>query len=120
MVAAKKLRGTITLQKDHSLRFNGSLYDKTPFELNVDPFDIQLTEEFMPSKTTVMGYLFVQQEAQQGDICYLTLPKPNIKFGRQITVNSIYLMDRHVTIEAFRPTKKTPPNKSSQPAEETV
>ena len=76
--SAKKLRGTITLEQNRTMKFHSSLYDGTPFDLTVDQFDVQVNEDFRPSRTTVMGFLFVQQEAQQGDICYLTLPKPNI------------------------------------------
>ena len=80
----------------------------------MDQFDVQMNEEFLPSKTTVTGFLFVQQEAQQGDICYLTLPKPCLPYGRQITVHSLQLMDKNVTIDSFNPKKKSAPNKPSQ------
>lgn len=111
MIAAMKLRGTITLEADRSLKFHGNLYDGTPFELQVDQFDVQINEEFRPSRTTVMGFLFVQQEAQQGDLCYLTLPKPTLNFGRQISVKNLQLMPREVTLAAFNPKKKTPVKK---------
>ena len=99
---------------DLSLTFHGTLLDGTQFDLQVDQFDVQLNEDFRPSRTTVMGFLFVQQEAQQGDICYLTLPKPNIIYGKQITVSSLQLMDRNITIEAFNPKKKVPVKTPSQ------
>jgi hypothetical protein len=110
MVSDKKLTGTISLENDHSLRFRGSLYDGTPFDLLVDQFDVQLNEEFLPSRTTVTGFLFVVQEAQQADVCYLTLPKPTLAHGKQITVKSIQLMPREVTIDSFGPKKRVTPS----------
>lgn len=107
MIAEKKLRGTISLELDRSLKFHGSLYDGTPFDLRVDQFDVQINEEFMPSRTTVMGFLFVRQEAQQGDVCYLTLPKPTLTYGRQITVRDHQLMPRVVSIASFNPKTKS-------------
>lgn len=114
MVSDKKLRGTISLEADRSLKFHSNLYDGTQFELQVDQFDVQLNEDFRPSRTTVTGFLFVQQEAQQADVCYLTLPKPTLNFGRQITVHNLQLMPREVTIEAFGPKKKTPPSQNTE------
>ena len=109
--SAKKLRGTISLEQDRSLKFHGALYDGTPFDLRVDQFDVQINEDFKPSRTTVMGFLFVQQEAQQGDVCYLTLPKPTLNYGKQITVKDLHLMAREVSIADFNPTKKVPVKK---------
>jgi hypothetical protein len=110
MIAAKKLTGTVSFEQDRSLKFHGTLYDGTPFDLKVDQFDVQLNEDFRPSRTTVTGFLFVQQEAQQGDICYLTLPKPSLVYGKQLTVKEIQLMPRDVTIDSFGP-QKTPSKK---------
>lgn len=110
MVLDKKLRGTISLESDRSLKFHSNLYDGTKFDLLVDQFDVQINEDFRPSRTTVTGFLFVRQEAQQGDVCYLTLPKPTLNFGKQITVKDLQLMPREVTIESFGPKKKTPPS----------
>lgn len=118
--SAKKLRGTISLEQDRSLKFHSNLYDGTPFELRVDQFDVQINEDFKPSRTTVMGFLFVQQEAQQGEVCYLTLPKPTLSYGKQITVKSLQLMSRDVTIESFNPTKKVPVKKAEVKDEPVV
>lgn len=107
MVKSMKLRGTVSLEADRSLKFNGQLYDGTPFFVQVDQFDVQLTEEFRPSRTTVMGFLFVQQEAQQGDVCYLTLPKPSLVHGRQVSVKEVQLMPRVVSLKDFNPSKTT-------------
>lgn len=106
MVLEKKLKGVVTLESNRSLKFRGRLYDKTEFELSVDQFDVQLNENFLPSKTTVSGFLFVVQEAQQNSICYITLPKPCLPYGRHITVNSLELMDRNVSIESFNRSEK--------------
>jgi len=108
MIAAKKLSGTISLELDRSLKFHSTLYDGTIFELRVDQFDVQINEDFRPSRTVVTGFLFVQQEAQQGDVCYLTLPKPTINYGKQITVKNLQLMPREVSIESFKPQKRVP------------
>jgi hypothetical protein len=105
MISEKKLRGTISFENDRSLKFHSTLYDGTPFDLQVDQFDVQLNEDFRPSRMTVAGFLFVRQEAQQGSICYLTLPKPHIAYGKQITVKDIQLMARNVKLEDFNPQK---------------
>ena len=109
MVSPMKLRGTISLEDDRSLTFHSTLYDGSPFSLNVSPFDVQMNEAFLPSKMTVPGFLFVQQEAKQADVCYLTLPKPNLTFGRQATVKDIQLMPRESKLAIFNPEKKSPP-----------
>jgi len=114
MIAAKKLRGTVSLELDRSLKFRSTLYDGTAFELIVDQFDVQINEEFRPSRTVVAGFLFVQQEAQQGDVCYLTLPKPTLNYGKQITVKNLQLMPREVSIESFKPQKRVPVNSPVQ------
>lgn len=115
MIAAKKLKGTVSLEADRSLKFHGKLYDGTQFDLRVDQFDVQMSEEFLPSRTTVLGFLFVQQEAQQGDICYLTLPKPTLNYGKQISVKDIQLMPRDVKLADFKPVKKTVADKKKPP-----
>ena len=96
-----KLQGRILLENDHSLTFSSELYDSTPFSLRVDQFDIEKNEDFLPSRRTVDGWLYVRQEAQQGDLVYLTLPKPTIQFGKQITVRDIRLMPRNATLADF-------------------
>ena len=50
----------------------------------------------------VDGWLFVQQEAQQGSVVYLTLPKPTIAHGKQIVVRDLQLMPRHGSIDDFK------------------
>ncbi len=104
-VKEMKLQGQITLENDHSMTFSGVFYDSTPFSLRVDQFDVERNEEFLPSRRTVNGWLYVQQEAQQADRVYLTLPKPTIQFGKQVVVRDLQLMPRSATIADFHPQK---------------
>lgn len=97
-----KLKGTVQLNLDHSLTFRGKLYDGTPFDLTVGQYDVQLNEDFKPSKMTVEGFLFVTKESQQADRCYLTLPKPTIQFGRQVTVSEYDLSPPNVKLDDFK------------------
>jgi len=108
MKRAMKLKGRIHLQQDNSLRFESTVYDGQAFSLNVTQFDVQLGGAFKPSKRYVDGFLFCDCEAQQGDVCYLTLPKPTLNFGKQITVKEHLLQPRSAGIEDFKPTKRTP------------
>lgn len=101
MTREMKLKGHIMLENNRSLTFTGEMYDHTPFSLTVDQFDIEMNEEFMPSKRTVRGWLYVTQEAQQGSRVYLTLPKPTIQFGKQVVVHELKLMPRIVTLADF-------------------
>jgi hypothetical protein len=103
MVSEMKLKGRIVLEDDRGLNFFGEFYDGTPFSLRVDQFDIELNDEFLPSRRSVDGWLFVAQEAKQADRCYLTLPKPTIQFGKQVVVRALDLMPRRVTIADFGP-----------------
>jgi hypothetical protein len=103
MVKQMKLKGTIQLCLDRSMKFFGKMYDGTPFDITVDQHDIQVNEEFSPEKLTVEGWCNVMQEAQQGDKCYLTLPKASIAHGKQILVNELQLMPLAASIADFRP-----------------
>lgn len=105
MVKQVKLKGTIQLFMDRSMKFFGKLYDGSQFEITVDQHDVELNEEFQPDKLTVEGWCYVVQEAQQADRCYLTLPKPSLAHGRQILVNELQLMPRVSSIADFRPQK---------------
>lgn len=101
MTKDMKLKGTITLENNRTVTFTGEMYDHTPFTLNVDQFDIEMSEDFLPSRRTVRGWLFVTQEAQQGSRVYLTLPKPTIQFGKQVVVHELKLMPRQATLAQF-------------------
>lgn len=106
MKKAMKLKGRIYLENDKSLRFTSSVYDGQQFELKVTQFDVQLGGAFQPNKMFVDGFLFCDLEAQQGDVCYLTLPKPTLNHGKQITVKEHLLQPRSATIEDFKPSKR--------------
>ena len=97
-----KLRGRIYLEDDRKLTFHGELYDDQPFSMPVDQFDVELNTPFLPSNRWVDGWLFVQQEAQQGSVVYLTLPKPVIAHGKQISVRDLQLMPRYSSIDDFK------------------
>jgi hypothetical protein len=107
MVSPMKLRGKITLEQDRSLTFHGEVFDGTPFTCRVSPHDVQMNEEFLPSRLSITGFLFVDQEGKSGGICYLTLPKPSETFGRQISVKDHQLMPREVKLADFGPKNKT-------------
>jgi hypothetical protein len=97
-----KLRGRIYLENDRTLTFHSMSYDEHPFDMPVDQFDVELNEGFTPKNRWVDGWLFVQQEAQQGSVVYLTLPKPTIAHGKQITVRDLQLMPRYSSIDDFK------------------
>lgn len=105
MVKQVKLRGQVRLNMDRTFTFLGKLYDGTQFECTVDIHDFELADDFEPGRYTVDGWLFVVQEAQQADRCYLTIPKPSIVYGRQILVNELQLMPRVASINDFKPQK---------------
>lgn len=107
MVKQMKLKGTIALSASNMLQFTGRLSDGTPFEVPVDQFDIQLNEDFLPSRTTVTGFLFVVQEGQRADLAYVTLPKPSIKHGHHVTVKCLELMPRDVSLKDFGPKQQS-------------
>jgi len=96
-----KLKGYIELQDDRSLVFHGTMIDQSPFSIRVDQFDVELNENFRPTKRRVQGWLFVQQEAQQNNRVYLTLPKPSLQHGHQIVVDELQLMPRSATLADF-------------------
>lgn len=106
MKQAVKLKGRIHLENDNSLRFDSTIYDGQSFSVNVSQFDVQLGGVFKPSKRYVDGFLFCDLEAQQGDVCYLTLPKPNIVHGKQVTVKEHLIQPRSVKLEDFQPSKR--------------
>lgn len=106
MVKLMKLRGQVRLNMDLTYTFTSTLYDGTPFTVdNVTIHDFELSDEFTPGNYTVMGHLYVVQEAKQGDRCALTLPKPNIQYGHQITVNDLQLQPRFATLNDFKAKK---------------
>lgn len=102
MYRPMKLRGRIYLEDDRKLTFHSTLYDDQPFDMPVDQFDVELNTPFLPSQRWVDGWLFVQQEAQQGSVVYLTLPKPTIAHGKQISVKDLQLMPRYSSIDDFK------------------
>lgn len=114
-----KLRGRILLENDRTLTFHSTLHDNSAFSMPVDQFDVELNDPFTSSKRTVDGWLMVQQEAQQGSVVYLTLPKPTIAHGKQIVVRDLQLMPRVSSIDDFK--KKIVGQKIPAPVvEETV
>lgn len=105
MVKQMKLRGDIRLENGHKF-FHGPICDGDTFSIHVYDHDVELNEPFTEDKKQVAGWLYVIQEAQQNDSCYLTLPQASIRFGRQITVSELYLMPRNATLADFNPQKQ--------------
>lgn len=101
-----KLRGTVKLENNGRLTFQGTQADDSAFTVSVDQFDVQLNEEFLPSKTTVDGFLFLTQNAEQHDICFCTMPKPSLTHGRNISVKKSLLSPRNVSLKDFNPSSK--------------
>lgn len=93
------------MNMDRTHTFISKLYDDTPFECKVDIHDFQQNDEFEPGRYTVDGWLYVVEEAKQGDRCYLTLPKPTLQFGKQVLVNELQLMPLNASIADFKPQK---------------
>ena len=102
MLRPMKLRGRIYLENNRTLTFHATSFDGTPFQITVDQFDVELNESFTPKKRWVDGWLMVQQEAQQNDIVYITLPKPSITHGHQMSVRDLQLMPRQASIDDFQ------------------
>ena len=124
MYRPMKLRGRIYLEDDRKLTFHSMLHDEQTFSMPVDQFDVELNTPFLPSQRWVDGWLFVQQEAQQGSVVYLTLPKPTIAHGKQISVKDLQLMPRYSSIDDFKKPSlvgaKTPAPTANTPAPESV
>ena len=102
MYRPMKLRGRIYLEDDRKLTFHSMLHDEQPFSMPVDQFDVEFNTPFLPSRRWCDGWSFVQQEAQQGSVVYLTLPKPTIAHGKQISVKDLQLMPRYSSIDDFK------------------
>jgi len=117
MQELKKLKGTIRSEADGSMTFFGHMHDKTEFSLRVTENDVEKNDPFSKEQTTVNGWLFVIQEAQQDSRCYLTLPKPSIKHGKQVVVHEYSLMPRHASINDFKPKRQHGKNKLPIPQE---
>lgn len=103
MTKPMKLRGTVKLENNGRLTFHSTQADDSAFSVSVDQFDVQLNEEFLPSKITVEGFLFLTQNAEQHEICFCTMPKPSLTHGRNITVKKSMLSPRHISIKDFNP-----------------
>ena len=110
-----KLRCTITLENDHTFTVHSKMYDGTPFKLTVAEYDCKLNEDFLPSKRTVTGWIYVDQVSQQHDQVYITLPKPTVEHGHHLLVSSNDLMPRYVSIEDFNPKVETSASVQSVP-----
>ena len=106
MIKPMKLKGFLRLNQDRSILFEGNLYDGSSFSITPTQHDYELSEEFMPKKLRVPGWLYVQQESQQGDRVYVTLPKPSLQHGHHVLVRDLQLMPRSVSLADFRPEKK--------------
>jgi len=98
-----KLRCKITLEDNHTFTAHSKMFDGTPFKLLVSEYDFKLNGEFLPSKRTVDGWVYVHQESQQHDRVYITLPKATIEHGYHLVVSQFDLMPRQASIEDFKP-----------------
>lgn len=95
-----KLKGII--QKDDGvLIFHGSLHDNSPFSIQVDENNIELNQPFTKDKNRVEGWLFIQQEGQQGTRVYITLPSPSLQHGHHVLVHEFQLMPLGATLADF-------------------
>lgn len=119
MIKQMKLKGTVTLNDNNTYTFRSKLHDGTQFEVQVLEHDFEANELFEWDKLTVDGWLFVQQEAQQDNRCYLTLPKPSLQHGKQVLVHQYQLMPRNATLADFRPQRQGG-KKAAEPVAETA
>lgn len=105
MIKPMKLKGII--QKDNdALTFHGTLHDNSPFSVNISEHDVVLNEPFTHEKNRVDGWLFIQQEAQQDNRVYVTLPKPSLQHGHHVLVHEYQLMPREASLADFGAQKK--------------
>ena len=102
-----KLSGMVILNQNKTLSFEGQLYDGQTFTVdNLREWDVKTVQNFLPSRTRVSGYMFVMQQAQQNDVCYVTLPRPSLVHGKHVNVKSLYVLPAHQKIEDFNPSKR--------------
>lgn len=102
-----KLKGKVHLAMDGTMTFSSEVFDGHPFAVAVLEHQVELNDSFRYDRTEVNGWLFVDQEAQQDERCYLTLPSPSIQFGKQVLVRATQLMPRIASLSDFRPQRVT-------------
>lgn len=98
---------------DNTQRYKctAELFDGTEFTVLAMEHEV-LHDDFEAEKSHADGWLMVVQEAQQGNLTSVTLPQPSDQHGRQVSVNKLDLMPRHVDIQAFNPQVKTQTKKA--------
>lgn len=110
MIKQMKLKCRLRLEDDRSVTAVAKMHDGTSFEIsNVNEHEAVPNENYLADRRTVDGWLFVIQEAKQGDRCYLTLPKPSLTHGKQVIVQELDLMPAHVSLKDFNPQTKEVP-----------
>lgn len=101
MIKPMKLKGYVQQEKDSTLTFHSTLHDNSPFEIKVSEHNVQMNQPFRKDRTRVEGWLFIQQEAQQDNRVYITLPAPSLQHGHHILVHEYQLMPREATLADF-------------------
>jgi hypothetical protein len=115
-----QLKCKITLNDDLSYKVVSQMFDGTQFDLLASEYDFKTNEPFLPSKRTVDGWLYVQQESQQSSRVSITLPKPSVIHGHNLTVHELSLMPRHATIADFGGEKKSASESVTKVVADTV
>ncbi len=92
-----KLKGEV-FYRNGVWTFASTMYDGTPFYIETTDKDIQLMQE-LDAEYASKCVLHVVMEAQQDSRCYLTLPQPSLRHGKQIIVNRGQLVLPNTPIE---------------------
>lgn len=106
MIKKMRLKGRVKLNDQNKMVFIGNLYDNTQFSLLISEYDVQSNGNLDDKDHSIPAFLFVTQEAQQDNRCYVTLPQPDIRFGRHVMVHQSNLLQPCLKIENFNPSPK--------------
>ena len=101
MIKRMRLLGRIYLNDQQEIIFTSELHDGTPFHLVVSENDIQINGLLDEKDNTTPAFLYVVQAAQQDHRCYLTLPKPSLRFGKSVIVHLSLLTNATLKLESF-------------------
>jgi hypothetical protein len=103
MIKKVRLLGRVRSDDQGQMIFTSKLHDGTPLSVVVTECDIQLNGTLDEKDNSTSAFLYVVQEAQQDHRCYLTLPKPSVRFGKSVTVHYSLLSSPYTKLENFHP-----------------
>lgn len=114
MIKKMRLKGSVKLNDQNQMTFVGNLHDNTSFSILVSEYDVQSNGNLNEKDFSIPAFLFVTQEAQQDHRCYVTLPQPDLRFGRHVMVHRSNLIQPSLKLENFKPRS----NKAKQETKE--